>query len=43
VLLIRNQREDAFRPRRWYDVALYLSMVIITGAAVYSVWRTLFP
>jgi manganese transport protein len=43
VLLIRNQREDAFRPRRWYDVALYLSMVIITCVAVYSVWRTLFP
>lgn len=42
VLLIRNKREDPCRPRAWFDAALYLSMLVIAIAAVYSVWHTLF-
>ncbi|MCW5550766.1 MAG: Nramp family divalent metal transporter [Verrucomicrobiae bacterium] len=38
VLIIRRQRRDEFRPGRWYDVVLYLTVAIITGAALYSVW-----
>jgi manganese transport protein len=39
VLIIRRQRNDEFRPGRWYDAVLYLSVAIITLAALYSLWR----
>jgi Mn2+/Fe2+ NRAMP family transporter len=38
ILIIRRQRHDQFRPGRWYDCVLYLSVTVITGAALYSVW-----
>jgi Mn2+/Fe2+ NRAMP family transporter len=38
VLIIRRQRSDAFRPGRWYDVVLYLTVGVITCAALYSLW-----
>ena len=43
VLLIRGKRDDPFRPGRWYDWALYLSLAIITCAAAYAIWRLLRP
>ena len=39
VLIIRRTRQDQFRPGRWYDYVLYLSVTIITCAALYSMWR----
>jgi len=39
VLIIRRQRNNDFRPGRWYDYLLYLSVTVITCAALYSVWR----
>jgi Mn2+/Fe2+ NRAMP family transporter len=41
ILIIRRQRQDQFRPGRWYDCVLYLSVAVITCAALYSVWRLL--
>jgi len=38
VLIIRRKRGDEFRPGRWYDVVLYLSVTIITCGALYSFW-----
>jgi Mn2+/Fe2+ NRAMP family transporter len=38
VLLMRRQRQDEFRPGRWYDCVLYLSVTVITCAALYSLW-----
>jgi len=38
VLIIRRQRQDQFRPGRWYNYVLYLSVTVITCAALYSVW-----
>lgn len=38
MLIIRRQRSDAFRPRRWYDVVLYLSVAVMTAGALYSLW-----
>jgi len=38
VLIIRRKRVDEFRPGRWYDVVLYLSVAIITCGALYSFW-----
>lgn len=42
VLLIRSRRDDAYRPGGWFDVGLYLSTVVITVAAGYSIWHMLF-
>ncbi|MCS7338715.1 MAG: Nramp family divalent metal transporter, partial [Verrucomicrobiae bacterium] len=42
VLLIRGKREDPCRPGIWFDIALGLSMLVITAAAAYSVAETLF-
>jgi manganese transport protein len=42
VLLIRHKRQNDFRPGRLAELALYLSVAIITGAALYSLWG-LFP
>jgi hypothetical protein len=39
VLIIRRMRTDEFRPGRWYDYVLYLSVTVISCAALYSVWR----
>jgi len=41
VLIIRRKRPAEFRPPRWYDVLLYLSVVIITLGALYSLWGLL--
>jgi len=41
VLIIRRQRADEFRPGRWYDCVLYLSVAVITCVALYSVWGLL--
>jgi Mn2+/Fe2+ NRAMP family transporter len=41
VLIIRRQRSDPYRPGRWYDYVLYLSVGVITCAALYSLWRLL--
>lgn len=41
VLIIRRRRNDPFRPGKWFDVALYLSVAIITAAALYSIWGLL--
>lgn len=41
VLIIRRRRTDEFRPGRWYDVVLYLSVGIITCGAMYSLWGLL--
>jgi hypothetical protein len=38
VLFIRGKRQDEFRPGRWYDYLLYLSVTVITCAALYSLW-----
>lgn len=38
VLIIRRTRTDEFRPGRWYDVLLYVSVAVITGGALYSLW-----
>jgi len=38
VLIIRRQRQDEFRPGRWYDFVLCLSVAVMTVAALYSVW-----
>jgi manganese transport protein len=42
VLIIRRDRDPQFRPSRWYDIVLYLSVAIITVGALYSLWG-LFP
>ncbi len=42
VVLIRHKRDDPFRPGFWFNVALYLSLAIITVTAVYSVCHALF-
>jgi Mn2+/Fe2+ NRAMP family transporter len=41
VLAIRKQRAEINPPGRGLNAALYLSMAIITVAAIYSVWRLL--
>jgi Mn2+/Fe2+ NRAMP family transporter len=41
VLIIRRKRQDPFRPGRWFDVVLYLTVTIITIAAFYSLWGLL--
>ena len=38
VLIIRKTRSDEFRPGRWYDYVLYLSVAVITCGALYSLW-----
>jgi manganese transport protein len=38
ILLIRNRRHDDFRPRRWHNWALHLSVAVMAVAALYSVW-----
>lgn len=38
VLIIRRQRQDQFQPRRWHAIVLYVTVAIITAAALYSVW-----
>lgn len=38
VVLIRYKRQDDFRPGRIGELALYLSVAIITAAALYSLW-----
>ncbi|HEX5219196.1 MAG TPA: Nramp family divalent metal transporter [Verrucomicrobiae bacterium] len=38
VLIIRRDRDPQFRPSRWYDIVLYLSVAIITIGALYSLW-----
>jgi Mn2+/Fe2+ NRAMP family transporter len=41
VLFIRRRRPDEFRPGRWHDLALYLSVAVITSAAAYALWGLL--
>jgi Mn2+/Fe2+ NRAMP family transporter len=41
VLIIRRDRDPQFRPSRWYDILLYLSVVVITIGALYSLWGLL--
>lgn len=41
VLIIRRKRTDEFRPGRWYDVLLYVSVAVITCGALYSLWGLL--
>jgi len=41
VLIIRRDRDPRFRPGRWYDIVLYLSVAIITVGALYSLWGLL--
>jgi amino acid transporter len=41
VLIIRRKRQDPFRPGRWFDFVLYLTVTIITIAAFYSLWGLL--
>jgi Mn2+/Fe2+ NRAMP family transporter len=38
VLIIRRQHSNEFRPPRWYDALLYVSVAIITCGALYSLW-----
>jgi hypothetical protein len=38
VLVIRRDRDPQFRPGRWYDFVLYLSVAIIIAGALYSLW-----
>lgn len=39
IVIIRKTRQDPFRPGKWFDAGLYLSMVVITFASVYGLLK----